>query len=128
MERSPMQTPLKMTFRNIEAQPEVEAAIRERVQWLERYAPRIIGCRVLVEVPHRRQKEGAHYHVHIDVTVPGDELVVTRAPAEHDAHENVQVAIREAFQAMRRALEERAERMREHGKRPEKRARVPTGV
>ena len=47
-----------------------------------------------------------------DLTVPGGELAVTREPAEHHAHEDVFVALRDAFDAAQRQREDYARRQR----------------
>ncbi len=107
-----MQLPLQITFRNIESSPAVEAKIRERAAELDRYHDHIMGCRVVVESPHRRHHQGKLYHVRVDLTVPGGELAVSREPAEHRAFEDVYVAIRDAFDAARRQLEDHARRRR----------------
>jgi ribosomal subunit interface protein len=109
---SPMQLPLQITFRNMESSAAVESKIRERADELNRYYDRIMGCRVVVESPHRHHHQGKLYHVRVDVTVPGGELAVTREPAEHRAYEDIYVAIRDAFDATRRQLEDYARRQR----------------
>jgi cold shock CspA family protein len=43
--------------------------------------------------------------VRIDLTVPGQELVVSRDPAENQAHTDAYVAVRDAFDAAKRQLE-----------------------
>ncbi len=78
----------------------------------ERYYSRIMGCRVMIESRHRHHHKGKLYHVRIDVTVPGDELVVSREPDDNHAHEDAYVAIRDAFDAMERQLESFARRQR----------------
>jgi cold shock CspA family protein len=69
-----------------------------------------------VEAPHRRHHQGKLYHVAIDLVLPGTELVVNRAPEEHHAHEDVFVALRDAFDAARRKLEDYARRQRANTK------------
>jgi cold shock CspA family protein/ribosome-associated translation inhibitor RaiA len=64
-----------------------------------------MGCRVMIESHHRHHHKGKLYHVRIDLTVPGSELVVSRDPDENHAHEDAYVAIRDAFDAMERQLE-----------------------
>jgi cold shock CspA family protein len=66
----------------------------------------------VVERPHRQHHKGTLFHVRIDLRVPGRELVVNRDPTEHHAHEDVYVAIRDAFDAARRQLEDHAREMR----------------
>jgi len=107
-----MQLPLQVTFRDMEPSAAVEAKIRDRADKLDRYYDRIMGCRVVVEAPHRRHHQGKLYHVRIDLTVPGGEVAVTREAAENHAHEDVYVAIRDAFDAAQRRLEDYARRQR----------------
>ena len=107
-----MQLPVQISFRGMEPSDAVEAKIRERAAKLERFYDRIMGCRVVVESPHRRHHQGKLFHVRVDLTVPGGELAVTREPAEHHAHEDAFVAIRDAFDAVQRQLEDYARRQR----------------
>ncbi|MDH5181062.1 MAG: HPF/RaiA family ribosome-associated protein [Gammaproteobacteria bacterium] len=101
-----MQLPLQITFRNIEPSESVAAKVRERAGKLERFVDKIIGCRVTIEAPHKHHHKGSPYEVRIDVTVPGSEIVVSRHPGQNGAHEDIYVAVRDAFNAMRRQLEE----------------------
>lgn len=107
-----MQLPLQISFRGMERSEAIETRIRERAAELDQYYDRITSCRVVVESPHRRHHQGKLYHVRIDLTVPGAELVVTREPAEHHAHEDVYVAIRDAFDAAQRRLADHRRRQR----------------
>ena len=114
-----MQLPLQVTFRNMEASEAVEQAVQEKAAKLERFYDRIMGCRVMVEAVTRRHHQGNLYRVRIDLTVPGRELVVSREPGLDHAHEDVYVAIRDAFDAIRRQLEDHARRRRHQVKRHE---------
>jgi ribosomal subunit interface protein len=101
-----MQIPVQLSFRGIAHSDAVEASIRERAEKLEQFYDRITSCRVVVETPHAHHRKGRLYHVRIDLTVPGREIVVGRDPAAHHAHEDVHVAIRDAFDAARRQLQD----------------------
>lgn len=101
-----MQQPLQITFRHMAPSEAVEAAIQERVEKLDKFYSRITGCHVVVEAPHRHHHHGKLYHIFIDLTLPGAELVVGRDPSLKHAHEDIYVAIRDAFDAMRRRLED----------------------
>jgi ribosome-associated translation inhibitor RaiA/cold shock CspA family protein len=101
-----MQVPLQITFRHMEASPAVEARIRSRLDELERFCDRIVSCRVVVECRHPRHHQGNLFRVGVDLKVPGREIAVGRDPKEHHAHEDVHVAIRDAFDATRRLLED----------------------
>lgn len=109
-----MEIPLQITSRNLELDGFFREEIRERAEKLERVHDRITRCRVVVEVPHRHKKDGIHYNVKIEMTVPGGELVVKREP-----NEDLSVAIRDAFDAARRKLEETTDRQRREVKRHE---------
>lgn len=105
-----MQIPVQITFRDMEPSAAVEERIRERAAKLERFYDRITSCRVLVEEPHLHQHKGKLFHVRVDVTVPGGELVANRSHDDNHAHEDVYVAIRDAFRAIERQLEEHAQK------------------
>jgi ribosomal subunit interface protein len=108
-----MEIPVEVTFRSMEHSNALEAAVRERAGKLERFHPRILSCRVVVEASHRRTSPTASvYHVRVDVTVPGSKLVAHQEPPPQRFHEDVQIAIRDAFDRMRRELEEHARRHR----------------
>lgn len=94
----------QITFRNMDASAALEADVLRRTEWLERFHPTIMGCRVVIEAPHRHHKQGTPFRVRIDITVPGAEIVVGRDPPEHRAHADVYVAVRDAFRAARRKL------------------------
>jgi len=97
----------QVTLKDIPHSDAVEAKIREKVTKLERFHSRIMGCRVAVESPQRRQHQGKLYTVRIDITVPGEEIVINRVE-----NEDLYVAIRDAFDAANRKLEEQARRQR----------------
>ena len=101
-----MQIPLKITFRNMDRSDAVEAKIRERAEKLDRFADNIMSCRVVIEAPRKHKNKGGLFHVSIDITLPGEEIVVSRDPGKNHAHEDAYVAIRDAFDAARRQLED----------------------
>jgi ribosomal subunit interface protein len=101
-----MQQPLQITFRDIPQSDAVEAAIREKAEKLDQFFDKIMTCRVMVEAPHGHKHKGHLYHVRVDLTVPGTELIASRSPADHQAHEDIYVAIRDAFDAAKRQLQE----------------------
>ncbi|TNF39031.1 MAG: ribosome-associated translation inhibitor RaiA, partial [Gammaproteobacteria bacterium] len=73
-----MQQPLQITFRDIPYSDALEADIREKAAKLDQFYDHIMSCRVVVELPHGHHHKGKLYHVTIDITVPGEELVVNR--------------------------------------------------
>jgi ribosomal subunit interface protein len=101
-----MQIPLQITFRGIPHSDAVETRIREKVSKLERFHSHIMGCRVAVESEHHRHHQGNQYHIRIDITTPRKELVISREHHDKKAYEDIYVAIRDAFNAAARQLED----------------------
>ena len=106
-----MDHPLQISFRNMDHSEAIEAKVRERATKLENFYGHITRCRVVVEAPERRHHKGKLYHVRIDLAVPGRELVVSRHPGKKHAHEDVYVAVRDAFNAARRQLEDHVRKL-----------------
>lgn len=96
----------QIRFRGMESSSSVEAVIRERIDRLEKFHDHITSCSVVVEAPHRHGRKGKIYHVRVDITVPGREIVAGRTSEEDHAHEDVLVAIRDSFDAAQRQLED----------------------
>lgn len=131
-----MQNSLQITFRNMPRSEAIEENIREKAAKLDGLFDGITSCRVIVEAPHRRHYKGKAYVVRIDIAVPGDELVINRAPkrldaakaadpeeletnlaeshepSKHAAHEDAYVAVRDAFNAATRKVRDYARRRR----------------
>jgi cold shock CspA family protein len=102
-----MQLPLQITAHDFPLSEAIEAEIREKAAGLDTYYEGIMRCRVVVEAPVGHHRHGGPYNVRIDLTVPGAELVVNR-----QIDEDLPVAIRDAFDAMRRRLEDYARHQR----------------
>ena len=125
-----MTRPVQITFRNMRASASLEDEVRARVAWLERFHPNLVGCHVLLEVPHRHHAHGQHVRVRIGLSLPGEDVVVSHEPTLHGrskdvkeeahhkdtdidpAHTLALVAIHDAFDAARRRLEDCARRQR----------------
>jgi cold shock CspA family protein len=107
-----MKIPVQIAFRGIPESDAVQAAIWKHAAELEHFYNRITSCRVVIDSPHRHQHKGTLYSVRIDLTVPGAEIVVNREHHLDHAHEDVFVAIRDAFDAARRRLEDHVRVMR----------------
>ena len=101
-----MATPIQINFRNLEHSPAIEASARKYAEKLTQQNADITSCRVTIESPHKHHYKGKLYHVVVDVRVPGKDLVVSRMPDDQHAHEDVYVAIRDAFDAARRRIRE----------------------
>lgn len=107
-----MQIPLQITFRGLPPSDAIEAKVRDRARKLERFHDRITSCRVVVAAAHRHHHKGNLYNVKVDLTVPGGELIASREPPERDSHQDLYVALRDAFDAAARRLEDHLRRQR----------------
>lgn len=122
--------PVQVTLRNIQPREAVEEVVRERAAWLETFYPNIVGCRVVVETPHRHREYGQHVRVRIELSLPGEDVVVSHEPTLHATlkdvegeahhkgdeveavHKYAEAAVHEAFDAARRRLQDFARRQR----------------
>lgn len=112
--------PVQTTFRNVDSSEAVATRIQEEADKLDKHFDRITSCRVIVEAPHRHHRHGEPFHIRIELRVPGKELVVAHEPKlEYEtrgewhkhmevkgSHKDVYVAIRDAFKAIRRQLQD----------------------
>ena len=96
-----MQLPLQVSLHGIASSEALQNAIREKAEKLERYYDHIVSCRVVLSLEGRHKRHGRQFTVHIDLKVPGGEIAVSHV---HD--EDLQVALRDAFDAARRKLED----------------------
>jgi len=102
-----MQVPLQITIRGIEHSEALETHIRDKVDKLEEFFDHITSCRVVVELPHKHHQQGKQFNVRLDIGVPGSEIVVNR-----DHAEDVYIALRDAFAAAKRKIEDYARKIR----------------
>lgn len=93
----------QITFHGLKASHELKQEIRERIAWLQQFYPPLMSCKVTLRVPHRHHRHGRHMQVTIRMTVPRHgPLVIAHEPSLDHAR----VAIREAFDAARRRLQD----------------------
>lgn len=102
-----MQIPLQITIRGMPPSAALESHIRERIGKLEHQYPQMHACRVVVELPHHRKTQGSQFTVRIEIGVPGGQIAVNQ-----DHHEDVYVALRDAFDAARKQLDQHLARLR----------------
>lgn len=129
-----MNIPLQVTFRNMKHSEAVDAYIREEVAKLEEFFDQIIGCHVVVEIPHQHHDRGNPFHIRINLEVPGSDLVVNQQPNLHGHGVDVgaerlfkelelegrlkdaYVALSDAFKTARRQLQDYVRRHRDEVK------------
>ena len=114
-----MKIPLQITFQHVDRSPAVEDRVRKEAAKLDEFYDNIMSCRVVIEAPHVHHHKGKLYQVRIDLKVPDKELVTTHGHNLNHAHEDLYVAIRDAFDEIQRQLEDYARRRRGHAKKHE---------
>lgn len=93
-----MSIPTEITFHELEPSTSAEAAIERWVARLEHVHDRILHVHATVGVPHRHARR-REFEVHLKLDISGAEIVTRLA-----RHEDVYVAIADAFRATRRQL------------------------
>jgi ribosome-associated translation inhibitor RaiA len=102
-----MQVTPRIVFRNFIASPHVRERVAREVERLDKFHSRITSCRVVVERASGRRKTGDLYRARIFLTLPGGrEVAATRTQDDAHAHEDVLVAVRDAFDAAQRRIED----------------------
>ncbi|HYB53243.1 MAG TPA: HPF/RaiA family ribosome-associated protein [Thermoanaerobaculia bacterium] len=97
-----MSFPLHTQFLEMSPPEALEERIHHRFSTLERFSKRIQRCRVWVEKSAGHHRRTPLYEVQVRLTMPGDEIVVADQPGEDDLY----MAIRNAFDATRRKLQD----------------------
>jgi len=107
-----MNTPLEISFKGLDKSTAIEAKIAERAAKLEKHFDRMTHCRVVVAAPHKHSHKGKTYEIKIDIGIPGGApLIVTHESAVGQAHEDLKIALRDAFEAAGRRLDDLVEKM-----------------
>lgn len=102
-----MQNPVQVTFHGMPQSAALDTAIRQHAGKLDRYHPHMISLRAVVEQVARHKQQGKEFSVRLDIKVARGEIAINR---DHD--EDPFVAVRDAFDAARRKLEDHARRQR----------------
>lgn len=102
-----MELPVQVTFHGMKHSAALEQEIQERALKLEHFHPHLVSCRAVVEEAARHKQQGKEFVVRLDIKVPGGEIAIN-----HDHSEDPFVAVRDAFDAARRKLEDHARRQR----------------
>jgi ribosome-associated translation inhibitor RaiA len=95
-----MERPVQITSRDFPLTEAMKATIQHRAEALEHFFEGLTGCHVVIEAPVHHHRRGGPFSVRIDLRTPGAELSVNKQDAD-----DLEVAIREAFDSARRRLE-----------------------
>ena len=102
-----MTIPVQITFRGVDASHALRTTIEEHAQRLERFSKIILGCHVVVEHAEQHHQKGNRFRVRVHLKVAGRDIQASRGPGrENKSYEDIYVAVRDVFDAVRRQLEE----------------------
>lgn len=99
---------IDINFRGMPTSLAAEMSTRRWIERLRRVYADITRCSVVIEIPHHHQTRDPHFHVRIELAVPDQVLAVTHDPGVDAAHDDLHVAISDAFRAARRRLQQYA--------------------
>ncbi len=102
-----MSIDLQITSREFELTEAIESFIRKRTDKLEKFFDRVMSVSVVLESPPKHSQKGSRYNVRLDITVPGPDIVIKR-----QENEDIYVALRDAFNAAERLIEDFARKRR----------------
>lgn len=102
----------KIVFRGIDHSKAAEDAVHKRLEKLERYTDEIQSLRVVLESPHNNHHKGKVFHVAVEAVIPNHDIVVNHDQHDKHAHEDLYVAIRDAFNVVERRIKEVYEKER----------------
>jgi ribosome-associated translation inhibitor RaiA len=119
-----MSAPLEISFHGLEKSDAVEARIRDKFTRLQQHFDRITRARVVIETPRKHSPTAKVFHVKIEIGLPGQKpLIVRNEPIVDGARTDVSLAIRDAFAAARRRLDDVAAKIKHPAKRERARRR-----
>ena len=104
----------QIIFRNIDQTGALVDAVEKRINKLERYCDQIITGRVVLDSPHNNHQKGKVYSVGLEIRTPSKEVRVNQEQHDNHAHEDLYVAIRDAFNAAERQLKANDKRLRKN--------------
>ena len=108
-----MQVPLDITFRNSEPSEAIRSEVEKQAKRLEKFHDRITSCHVTVIAPTMKRRHGDLFKIDICIAMPQQkDILVSKAHGDAPEHEHVMVAIKDAFAAAQRQIEDAAREMR----------------
>jgi len=97
-----MTNEFQVVYHNIDQTEAISDAVQKRIDKLERYCDQIINGRVVLDSPHNNHHKGKVYSVTLEIHTPTLEVRVNQDQHDNHAHEDLYVAIRDAFNVAER--------------------------
>ena len=105
-----MRTNVQIIYRKIDHSDSVNSYITKRLAKIERIIDDITLCRVVIEAPHQDHHKGQRYHITVDLALPNQEIVVSNDHHDKSNHEDMYVALRDAFNALTKQVMSKVKR------------------
>ncbi|MBT3531905.1 MAG: ribosome-associated translation inhibitor RaiA [Gammaproteobacteria bacterium] len=99
-----MTNAFQVLFHNIDQTDALTEAVQKRINKLERYCDQIITGRVVLDSPHNNHHKGRVYSVTLEIHTSEKEVRVNQDQHDNHAHEDLYIAIRDAFNVAERQL------------------------
>lgn len=99
-----MTNEFQVVFHNIDQTDALTDAVQKRILKLERFCDQIITGRVVLDSPHNNHHKGRVYSVSLEIHTPNLEVRVNQDQHDNHAHEDLYIAIRDAFNVAERQL------------------------
>ncbi len=108
-----MQVPLDISFENCEPSDAIRMEIEKHAKRLEKFHDRITSCKVAIIAPQTRHRKGELFKIDIRIAMPEHkDVIINKTHGDVREHEHVTVAIKDAFGAAQRQIEDAAREMR----------------
>jgi putative sigma-54 modulation protein len=102
-----MHTPVEIHFHGIEKSEAIEERVQEKVSKLAKHFGGMTRCRVVLEAPHRSPQKPKVFQIKIEISLPRrPPIVVCHEREGSHAHEELPLAIRDAFEAALRKVDD----------------------
>ena len=91
----------------------IRSEVEKQAKRLEKFYDRITSCHVTVIAPTMKRRHGDVFKIDICIAMPQHkEILVSKAHGDAPEHEHVTVAIKDAFAAAQRQIEDAARELR----------------
>lgn len=104
--------PTELTFRGIDPSDALRDVVLARVARLERFSGDILSCAVVIGRSEHRHRHGNRFDVHVRLKMRGSDIEAGNTPVDDTRHEDAYVAVGDAFDALRRRVQDYAHRRR----------------
>lgn len=99
-----MSNEFQVVFHNIDQSAALIENVNKRIEKLQRFSNDIIGGRVVLDSPHNNHHKGKVFSVTVEIHTSGKEVIVRQGQHDKPEHEDIYVAVRDAFNVAERQL------------------------